>query len=87
MYSVIVFAPLVGFLIAGLLGRFIGARASEVVTTALLLVSAILSWVAFFSVGFGAGTTRIPVAQWFQSGTLAVDWGTGLLKSTATTLP
>src|ERR671916_1764950 len=74
MYHAIVFLPLVGFLIAGLFGRVLGARPSEIITTALLFVSAALSWVAFFSVGFGTGATRVQVAQWMQSGDLVVDW-------------
>jgi NADH-quinone oxidoreductase subunit L len=74
MYHAIVFLPLVGFLIAGLAGRVIGARASELVTTGLLFVSCALSWVAFVSVGFGHGGTRVQVAQWFASGDFAVDW-------------
>ena len=39
MYELIVFLPLLGFLIAGLFGRQIGDRASELVTTGLLGVS------------------------------------------------
>ena len=74
MYHAIVFLPLIGFLIAGLFGRLIGARGSEIVTTSLLIVSAVLSWIAFFSVGFGSGTTRIQVATWMSSGGLQVDW-------------
>jgi NADH-quinone oxidoreductase subunit L len=74
MYQAIVFLPLVGFLIAGLFGRLIGARASEVVTTSFLMVSAVLSWVAFVQVGFGEGTTRVQVANWMTSGDLQVDW-------------
>ncbi|MBN9439166.1 proton-conducting transporter membrane subunit, partial [Bosea sp. (in: a-proteobacteria)] len=74
MYHAIVFLPLIGFLIAGLFGRLIGARASEIVTTALLLVAALLSWVALFQVGFGSGTTRIQVATWLASADLRVDW-------------
>jgi NADH-quinone oxidoreductase subunit L len=74
MYHAIVFLPLIGFLIAGLFGRLIGARGSEIVTTSLLMVSAVLSWVAFFSVGFGHGTTRVQIATWLASGDLRVDW-------------
>ncbi len=74
MYHAIVFLPLVGFLIAGLFGRVIGPRPSEIVTTALLAVAAALSWVALFSVGFGSGGTRVQVAQWMASGDLVVDW-------------
>src|ERR671917_1998160 len=74
MYHLIVFLPLVGFLIAGCLGRWIGARASEVVTTAFMFVACVLSWIAFVNVGFGAGAARIQVGQWMVSGDLVVDW-------------
>ena len=76
MYDLIVFLPLFGFLIAGLFGERIGARACELVTTSLLFVSAALSWVAFFSVGVGHDQQAliVPVADWFVSGKLAVAW-------------
>ncbi|HEY8381673.1 MAG TPA: NADH-quinone oxidoreductase subunit L [Microvirga sp.] len=74
MYHAIVFLPLVGFLIAGLFGRILGPRPSEIVTTALLFVAAALSWVAFFQVGFGSGATRVQVAEWMSVGDLVVDW-------------
>ncbi len=74
MYQAIVFLPLIGFFIAGIFGRLIGARASEIVTTTLLLLSAVLSWIALFQVGFGSGTTRVQVATWLASADLRVDW-------------
>src|SRR5215217_8053200 len=82
MYHAIVFLPLVGFLIAGLFGRVLGPRPSEIITTALLFVAAVLSWVSFIQVGFrvnmepGAGpfVERIQVAQWMSVGDLHVDW-------------
>ena len=75
MYHAIVFLPLVGFLIAGLFGRSIGARASEYVTSGLMVVAALLSWVAFFQVGLGSveGFT-LPVMRFLQSGGLQADW-------------
>ncbi|WP_068316307.1 NADH-quinone oxidoreductase subunit L [Polycladidibacter hongkongensis] len=75
MYSAIVFLPLVGFLIAGLFGRAIGAKASEYVTSSLLVVAALLSWVAFFDVALGTeALVQIPVLQWISSGALDVTW-------------
>jgi NADH-quinone oxidoreductase subunit L len=74
MYHAIVFLPLVGFLIAGIFGRVIGPRPSEIVTTAFLAIAALLSWIAFISVGFGSGATRVQVANWMVSGDLVVDW-------------
>ncbi len=53
MYTLIVFLPLVGFLIAGLFGRQIGNRASQVITSGLVLFGAVLSIYAFFEVAIG----------------------------------
>jgi NADH-quinone oxidoreductase subunit L len=74
LYKAIVFLPLIGFLVAGLFGRLLGPRPSEIITTSLLAVSALLSWIAFFTVGFGHGGEHVPVAHWFVSGDLSVDW-------------
>jgi NADH-quinone oxidoreductase subunit L len=51
MYQAIVFLPLIGAIFAGFFGRLAGARASEVVTTTLILITALLSWFAFYQVG------------------------------------
>ena len=45
IYAAIVLLPLAGALIAGLFGRIIGDRPSEVITTSLLMVAAVLSWI------------------------------------------
>ena len=64
IYQAIVFLPLAGALIAGFLGRLIGPRPSEVVTTGLLGIAAVLSWIAFWNVGFGGETAKVPVLRW-----------------------
>ncbi|MEN3930763.1 NADH-quinone oxidoreductase subunit L [Microvirga sp. W0021] len=74
MYYAIVFLPLLGFLTAGILGRWIGARGSELVTTSLMAVVAVLSWIAFFDVALGIGGAKVPVALWIQSGDLVANW-------------
>jgi NADH-quinone oxidoreductase subunit L len=75
MYSAIVFLPLLGFLIAGLLGKQIGDRASELVTTTLLFVSCLLSWKVFLDVGLNDGHFSAPVlGNWLTSGDLKIDW-------------
>ncbi|MGE3307163.1 MAG: hypothetical protein AB7I52_14470, partial [Rhizobiaceae bacterium] len=62
MYQAIVFLPLAGFLIVGLFGKSLGARASEYITSGFLVISAVLSWVAFVTVGFGEGEAfTVPV--------------------------
>ena len=75
MYHAIVFLPLLGALVAGLFGRSIGAKASEYVTSLFLVVAAVLSWIAFFTVALGESETlRIPVLEWVKSGGLDVQW-------------
>ncbi|GAC1547400.1 MAG: NADH-quinone oxidoreductase subunit L [Beijerinckiaceae bacterium] len=75
MIVAIVFLPLLGFFIAGLFGRAIGARPSEIVTTSLLFIACLFSWVIFFQVGFGSAEASVPVlANWMTSGAVKVDW-------------
>ncbi|KQT82745.1 NADH-quinone oxidoreductase subunit L [Aurantimonas sp. Leaf443] len=75
MYQIIVLLPLFGFLIAGLFGDKIGAKASEYTTSAFLIVAALLSWIGFISFSFGEGETiRVTMLQWMQSGGLDVSW-------------
>jgi NADH-quinone oxidoreductase subunit L len=74
MYQAIVFFPLLGALIAGLFGRVIGHRNSEYVTTGLLIISALLSCVAFVDVGLNGNASKILVLSWLQSGSLTIDW-------------
>ena len=75
MYQAIVFLPLLGFLIVGLFGNSLGAKASEYITSGFLVIAAILSWIAFFTVGFGHGEVfTVPVLRWIQSGGIDASW-------------
>ncbi|MER8749045.1 NADH-quinone oxidoreductase subunit L [Mesorhizobium sp. M1050] len=75
MYQAIVFLPLLGFLIVGLFGTSLGAKASEYITSGFLVIAAVLSWIAFFTVGFGHGEVfTVPVLRWIQSGGLEASW-------------
>ena len=78
MIQAIVFFPLIGALVAGLLGRTIGHRTSEFVTTGLLIVAAVLAWAEFlpyvFSGAETVGETKVHVLDWVHSGPLALDW-------------
>jgi NADH-quinone oxidoreductase subunit L len=72
---IIVFAPLVAALIAGLGNRFIGNVAAKSLTKGALLLSAGLSWPIFL--GYIGGTESaqvVPVLKWVESGALSFDW-------------
>ncbi len=75
MIDAIVFLPLLGALVAGLSGSSLSARNAEILTTGLLMVAALLSWVAFFEYGLGAAPLDVHViANWMTAGRLSVDW-------------
>jgi NADH-quinone oxidoreductase subunit L len=75
VYQAIVGLPLLGFLIAGIFGRAIGPRPSEIVTTSLLFVSMLLSWIAFGGFISGKAAPDVEfITNWITSGDLRVDW-------------
>ncbi|HVX79607.1 MAG TPA: NADH-quinone oxidoreductase subunit L [Bradyrhizobium sp.] len=51
-----------------------GSRAAELITTGLLIVSAVLSWITFVNVGFMHEDARIALFPWITSGDLQVSW-------------
>ena len=74
MIAVIVFGPILGSLIAGLFGRIIGDRAAQLVTTGLLLLSALLSFIVFAQVAYGGHEQLITLMPWFAVGDFHADW-------------
>jgi NADH-quinone oxidoreductase subunit L len=120
MYQAIVFLPLIGAIVAGLISLAgararhpggspsakdhthaqpygtaagahaaaepaAGSRSAELVTTVLLFIAMILSWIAFVSVGFGQDT-RVQIATWMTAGDLRVDWALRIDTLTAVML-
>ncbi|HEX9858061.1 MAG TPA: NADH-quinone oxidoreductase subunit L, partial [Paracoccaceae bacterium] len=81
MATIILFAPLIGALICGFGWRLIGEFAGQVITTALVFLSALLSWVIFLS--FDGETQTIHLMTWIQSGTLDTEWAIRLDRLTA----
>ena len=81
METIILFAPLVGAIIAGFGWRIIGDTGAQYLTTGLLFLSAILSWVVFL--GFDGETQHIQLLRWIESGTLSTDWAIRLDRLTA----
>ncbi|MEM7191894.1 MAG: NADH-quinone oxidoreductase subunit L, partial [Pseudomonadota bacterium] len=74
MYHAILFLPLAGALFAGLLGRFVSARACEVVTISLMAIAAFLSWIAFYQVAIQGNDVRIAMIGFMHSGTFETYW-------------
>jgi len=51
-----------------------GSRTAELITTTLLMISMILSWIAFVDVGFAHHDARVPIFTWMTAGDLKVEW-------------
>jgi len=87
IYHILVFAPLLGAIIAGFGGRKLGDKPSMFVTTALLFLSGILSWVAFFSVTSGNGPSEpITLMRWMDVGNFQANWALKIDTLTAVML-
>ena len=89
IFLLIVFLPLIGALISGVFGTKLlhgtqepspheghqhGSAWPQLLPTAFLLISAALSWIAFFDVAIHENSYKVEVLTWIRSGGLAADW-------------
>ena len=70
----IIFLPLIASIISGFFGRYIGDRNSEIVTSALVSISALLSMHVLYQVIVNQYEENIVIATWISSGSLDVNW-------------
>ena len=74
MYSSIVFLPLLGSLIAGVLSLYNRDRMAELATVSGLLLSLLFSIIAFFEVAIGGEPVTVDLARWIVSGDFEAHW-------------
>ena len=70
----IIFLPLLGSIISGLFGKYIGSRNSEIITSLFVSISAFLSFIIFYKVLNQDYTNNLNIFTWINSGTLNVSW-------------
>ncbi len=70
----IIFLPLIGSIISGFFGKFLGSRNSEILTSLLVSISSILSFLIFYKVFNESYTNNLDVLTWINSGTFNVNW-------------
>ena len=73
MFSLILFAPLIGALLAGFAVKPLGERGAMLVTTGLLFLSCFFAWIVFLTLDSEAVRT-VTIARWIDSGSMSVDW-------------
>ena len=81
MAQIILFAPLIGAILCGFGWRLIGEKPAQILTTSLVFLAAILSWVIFLT--FDGTTQHITVLRFIESGALSTEWGIRLDRLTA----
>ena len=74
MEYAIVFLPLIGAIVSGFFGKITGDRFSEIFTSFLVSISAILSFVVFYFVVVQGYANNITIFSWITSGDLKVNW-------------
>ena len=75
LYVIAVFAPIVGSLVSGLLGRAIGDRAGQAVSIICMVVAAscgATAWVQF--VWGGLPAVEVSIGTFLEAGSFHVDW-------------
>ena len=81
METIILFAPLVGAILAGFGWRVMGETAAMWLTTGLLFLACILSWIVFLS--FDGVTQHIEILKYIESGSLSTSWSIRLDRLTS----
>ena len=74
MYSLAIFLPLIGALIAGFFGRTIGDRMAQYVTCGLVILSAVISVIAFIDIGVMGNAHHADLGTWISSGSFEARW-------------
>ncbi len=70
----LIFLPLIGAIISGFFGKIIGHRNSEIITSAFVSISTILSIFIFYNVIENNYENNLIISTWINSGSLNVNW-------------
>ena len=74
MVYLIVFLPLLGSVIAGFWGRRLGDKLSLYLTSTMLLISMILSWITFWQLSSNHVDKVYPLMEWMNVGDFNIVW-------------
>lgn len=75
MYLAIVGLPLLGAILSGFTGRFIGKEGAKLISTFSVALSALLSCIAFYEVGLLGSPCYIRLMTWIDVELFEVSWG------------
>nr|QNM39653.1 NADH dehydrogenase subunit 5 [Gelidiella fanii] len=75
MYIIVIILPLVGSLISGFGGRWLGRYGTSILSTTFVGVSFFLAILIFYETGLCGTTCYISLTSWINAETLSVKWG------------
>ena len=74
MEYILIFLPLVGAILSGFFGNYIGDRNSEIITSLFVSISAVLSFIIFKETILNNYENNLLIFRWITSGMLEVNW-------------
>ncbi len=83
MATSIIFLPLLGFLFCFFLGKQFNYRVYQILTTSILFLCSLFSWIIFIQFINNKETEIIFILNWITSGNFIVDWSIRLDTLTA----
>nr|YP_004769784.1 NADH dehydrogenase subunit 5 [Thermochaetoides thermophila DSM 1495]AEI26011.1 NADH dehydrogenase subunit 5 [Thermochaetoides thermophila DSM 1495] len=75
MYLSIIILPLLGSVVSGFFGRKVGVSGAQLITCSSVIITTILSIIAFFEVGFNNIPVTINIFRWIDSEWFIINWG------------
>jgi len=86
MYLSIIVLPLLGSIVSGFFGRKLGVSGAQVITCISVILTTLLSVLAFFEVGFNNIPVTINLFRWIDSEWYNIIWGFQIDSLTASML-
>jgi len=74
MYITIVFLPFLGAIFSGLLGRALGVKGVHIINVSCLLITTILSFIAYYEVVLCNSPVSVELFSWINSEHLKISW-------------
>ena len=75
MYLLILYIPLFSAIAGVLFGRYLGYRGVGILTSSCIVLTAILSWISLYEVGFSGSPVYLNLWTWMDSGLFSVSFG------------
>ena len=74
MYLALIILPILGSIISGFFGRKVGVMGSQLITCGCVIITTIISMLAFIEVGLNSIPVTIHLFRWIDAESLSVSW-------------